>query len=432
MIGDVVMAYEQPIKFVEGFAGSGKSTHLAAAANDKTLVLTPTHKAARVLQNKGVKNVYTIHSVLGLVPTLNQNYKPGKQRMQKLKRVGSTELSEMADIFIDEFSMINVEILDLLLELLPDTCRVTIYGDPYQLPPVDGEAVDPLGYTEDIEELTTQHRAEAPEVVETFMRFMNFIKGSGEKNLRMNLAIKGGNLNDFNPDTDRVLAYTNAKVGSLNKQIANVLNMPEQYEDGDKLVANQLDCLYAGGNVEVEHNIYPNCISKGRLMDPEKLDTVVRKTEEDMDKYGSDISMFSKCNIELEDKVYSIHYDIDHYATQKKLKENVDRWQKHVYNNNEVPEDMKLANWCRENRSAAGVKERGKAWANYISHSNLVFNLQRPWATTIHKSQGSEFDTVYIAQADIKRSIMNNYYETYARLMYVALSRAIKRVVIIS
>ena len=53
------------------------------------------------------------------------------------------------------------------------------------------------------------------------------------------------------------------------------------------------------------------------------------------------------------------------------------------------------------------------------------------FASTVHKAQGSEFDAVFVDVNDIKKSILPNYYDTYARLMYVALSRAKKSVYII-
>jgi len=49
----------------------------------------------------------------------------------------------------------------------------------------------------------------------------------------------------------------------------------------------------------------------------------------------------------------------------------------------------------------------------------------------VHKAQGQEFSRVFIAQDDIKGIIRGKYYLKYARLMYVALSRAIHKVVIV-
>lgn len=425
-----VSNYEQEIKFITGFAGSGKSTKLVEKANPKTLILTPTHKAAAVLIRKGVENVYTIHSVLKLVPTINENYIPGKHRMQRLKQIGGTDLSKIHTVFIDEFSMINVEIMDLLLSVLPESTKITVFGDPYQLPPVDGEAIDPLFYTDNIEELTVQHRAEAPEVVDTFMRFMRYIKDGKGDDLRFHPAIKHGDLKDFNPDTDRALAFTNARVLEINNEIAGILNLPTEFSNGEALIANQIDCILINSKEALNGKIYPQCISKGKLMSGDKLGIAVTKIENDIEKYNTQIP-YPLSTIEIDGIKHSIYYDKNHYATQKKLKAEVDKWQSYVYQVNNIPEDIQLKNWCRDNKTAKGVKERGRAWSEYMAHGSLVFNLQRPFATTIHKSQGSEFSTVYVAQGDIKKSIRNGYYMQYARLMYVALSRAINKVVII-
>ena len=89
---EVVSAYDQPISFITGFAGSGKSTEIAKRATPTTLILTPTHKAAEVLMAKGLENVYTIHSTLKLVPTLNQSFRKG-QKLQKLTPVSYTHLT---------------------------------------------------------------------------------------------------------------------------------------------------------------------------------------------------------------------------------------------------------------------------------------------------------------------------------------------------
>jgi len=430
---ELVSNFEQEIKFITGFAGSGKSTKLAELATKTTLILTPTHKAAAVLMAKGVENVYTIHATLNLVPTLNQNFDPRKgHRMQKLKRIGSTDLDSIEEVFIDEFSMINQEILDLLLEVLPASTKVTVFGDPYQLPPVDGEAIDPLIYTDVIEELSTQYRAEAPEVVETFMRFMNYIKDGRGPDLSMNPAIKHGTLKGFNPLTDRVLAYTNKRVNELNNEVADILEVQREFYHLDDLIANQINCIFISDTDKELQMLFPNCISKGKLMEKKKLEDIAHQTVKDIIKYNNKHhTNYESGIIKIEDKYYTIYYDRDHYHTQKRLKAEVEKWQAYVYNNNEVPEDMKLKDWCYHNKGAEGVRERGKAWSHYIAHSNLVFSLQRPWATTIHKSQGSEFSTVYIAQTDIKKSIRQGYYMNYARLMYVALSRAINKVVII-
>lgn len=425
MDDDVVLNYEQPIKFITGFAGSGKSTRLSSMATNTTMVLVPTHKAAGVLIRKGVKNVYTIHAVLKLVPTINQDFRKG-QKMQRLKQVGATDLSAITDVFIDEYSMISYEILDVLLTVLPTDTKVTIFGDPYQLPAIEGTQIDPYFYTEDIEELTIQHRAEAPEVVETFMRFMEYIKRPSNANLRLNPKILHGSLTTFNPETDRALAYTNDKVIAIN----NIIAKDKTFSDGDILSLNGMDCVFLD-QLYAELVLYPACMSKGKIMEEPKRSKEADRYTNDIRKYNTDLSPYQTGVVEVEGQEYSIYYDIDYHNTHKRLKKAVEDAQHLVVAYHNLAPDVRVSEWCKDNRGEMHVRERGKAWSDYIAHSNLVFDLRWPYATTVHKAQGSEFDTIYLAHDDIKLSIKNDYYDTYARLMYVALSRAIKQVIII-
>lgn len=426
MEDELIKNYEQPIKFVIGFAGSGKSTRLSKDATDTTLVLVPTHKAADVLINKGVKNVFTIHSVLKLVPTLNQNFRRG-QRLQRLQRMGTVDLSDITSIFIDEYSMISYEILDMLLNILPEHTKVTIFGDSYQLPPIDGAPIEADFFTEDIENLTTQHRADAPEVIETFMRFKGYLDGTGEKNLKLNPSIQYGSLDGFNPATDRILAFTNEKVLELNSIVSN----NKDIQKGDAILVNGIDGFYLSDDDSGALMIFPKCISKGKLMDSESLSLTSLATINDIEKYRINLTGYDIGKIKINNEDYIIYFDKDHYASATKLKREVEELQALVIDTHKLGDDVHIPTWCKNNRDAKYVKERGFAWTKYISHTNLVFDMRRPYATTVHKAQGSEFQTIYLAHRDIKKSIKNNYYDTYARLMYVALSRATKKVILI-
>lgn len=429
MYNEIVSAYEQPIKFITGFAGSGKSTHLAQHSDSKTMVLTPTHKAADVLREKGMKHVYTIHSILRLVPTINMNFRRG-QKLQKLKKVGDTDLKDITTIIIDEFSMINTQILDLLLELLPGDAQVVIYGDPYQLPPVDGDIIDPLVYTDDIVELNVQYRVTNLPVVETFMRFVDYIREVGtSKNLTMHKDIPHGTLEAFNPETDRILAYTNKRVLELNTQAAQFLKLPEEISVGELIFMN--DMLVSIVEPDYVTKVYPACMSKGRLKEGSDLFECTAEIEFNIRKYNTNLSNYEQMTVDIDGQVYQIYYDLDHYATTKKLKHEVEKYQYAVIEEHDLNEDINLSKWCAKHKSAKYVRERGRAWSNYLTHQNLIFNVRRPFATTVHKAQGSEFSTIFIDQQDIKKSIKPGYYEQYARLMYVALSRAIDKVVLL-
>jgi len=410
--------YEQDTQFVLGFAGSGKSTELANQANPKTLVLVPTHKAADVLKAKGIENVYTIHSVLKLVPTINENFK--KKLNTKLKKVGETDLSEITDVFIDEFSMISQEILDILFDVLPDHAKVTIFGDPYQLPPVTGEAIQPW---EPLQELTTQHRSKNPEGTELFMKFMRSIRDFTD--YKMIDVVKDKDwVKKFNPDTDRVLCFTNKRMVYLNTLIGG--DNPFYYND--ELVMNGLPVTMVVA--DFKPRIYPACVEKGKLMSGTKLIKKADTVNRDLDKYNTNLGMYKQMVIEHNDDQYLIYYDPNHYATEQRLKTDVEIWQRNVIKENNLKQDDNIPAFCRANRNKPGVYERGKAWSKYLAHKNYVFNITRPYCTTVHKAQGSEFSTVFIDYDDLL-ICRNINPEQYKRLMYVALSRAIDKIILI-
>ena len=431
MMNELIDNYPQDIKFTTGYAGTGKSTKLADEANDKTLVLTPTHKAKDVLKRKVVENVFTIHSVLKLVPTLDQNFRK-KGKMQKLQRIGDVELSDIDKVIIDEFSMIPTFIMDMLLELLPDDAEVSIYGDPYQLPPVDGEPVDPYFYTSEdkITYLTTQYRSEAPEVVEAFTRFVHYLE---EPSIRADLTLDfpKGSLSQFNPATDRALAYTNNEVININNKIAFILKLPKEISIGEQVSINGLIGTLVEEPDGITHTIYPKCVTKGELMQGQKLVDAIIDIEYEIEKYNQQMPDAEPHFIEIHEEVYKFYGDIIHYQHSKGYKADVEDIQLQVVRQFNLEPDEHLPSWCKRHRSEPLVRERGSAWSIYLGHKNLVWDMRRPFCTTIHKAQGSEFETVYIAQQDIKKSIRGTHYEQYARLMYVALSRAIKKVVII-
>ena len=47
-----------------------------------------------------------------------------------------------------------------------------------------------------------------------------------------------------------------------------------------------------------------------------------------------------------------------------------------------------------------------------------------PYAQTIHKSQGSTFEKVYIDNEDLKMLLVKGQTEMYLKLLYVGVSRA--------
>lgn len=57
----------------------------------------------------------------------------------------------------------------------------------------------------------------------------------------------------------------------------------------------------------------------------------------------------------------------------------------------------------------------------------MFLDLRHSYACTVHKAQGSTYDTVYVDLDDLYKAIRNK--DMYNRLLYVAVSRAAKKVV---
>lgn len=122
-----------------GYAGTGKTT-IAKEIYDSfpgTLCAAFTGKAVTVLQSKGMFKSMTIHSLL-YVPVLDEA--TGKVRFEARgpkSRGEDDPLEECPLIIVDEVSMVNEELAWGLLGLGK---KLLVMGDPFQLPPVEGDA----------------------------------------------------------------------------------------------------------------------------------------------------------------------------------------------------------------------------------------------------------------------------------------------------
>lgn len=134
---------------VTGLPGAGKTwlvarvVEVAVQAGKQVLCATPTGKAASVLSLKLDRfPVSTLHKLLGVVPGQLVNPNPVHADL----------------LVIDEFSMVDVALLDCLLQAVGPRTAVLFSGDPNQLPPVG------LGYpAKDLVDWYSEH--EQPGVI---------------------------------------------------------------------------------------------------------------------------------------------------------------------------------------------------------------------------------------------------------------------------
>ena len=120
---------------IAGYAGTGKSTLVSyiiealKIAPQDVCYATFTGKASLVLREKGCENSMTMHRLLYYskeLPDGTFEHKP-RERLEYHYKI----------IVVDEVSMVPVDMWNLLLS---HRVHVIALGDPFQLPPIDGES----------------------------------------------------------------------------------------------------------------------------------------------------------------------------------------------------------------------------------------------------------------------------------------------------
>lgn len=279
---------------------------------------------------------------------------------------------------------------------------LTLYGDPYQLPPVKGTPIytDPTTTTH----LTEQHRAESPDVVELFTKFVRYMEGTNTNDLTLTVSDNVQEVTSLDKfkQGDRLLAYTNEAVGNHNQKLAKFFGI-RGYVGQEVQLGSRLE------TVVVKQMVTPTLSDLMRDFESGRL--VLQNSKIDKRYLSQNLEALLNNNMiefmqDTEDNLYPVILGIGRaYLERQEVK------QKAV-------------------DSTPGTRERGKAWSTFYAMER-AFTMDYTFASTVHKSQGSEFDTVWIDKKDIQKSIFRGVYNTYARLMYVSLSRAKQQVRII-
>jgi len=392
------------IKYITGYAGTGKSHDLTELTKtldpNNSVILAPTHKALKRLEGKTNPLILsqTIHAFLGWRPGINEEAEELNHIDVTIKKIKPIEGLET--VVIDEAGMMSEDMLFSIVERFEelynyetDNITMWLFLDPYQLPPVKGRQiqVDPANQ----ENRTIQYRSESPDVVALFTKFVHYIEHSNHNDLttpESENVIYVKNLKGFEKG-DRLLAYTNEAVGKHNKTIAKILGIKD----------------YIGSEVQI-----------GNLTETHKIDEILNPDEKYLTK------LYETGELYMQDMQINKNF----------LSNSICAMLNHPQINFiRVGGYVMPVIFGTHNAVVARKKAREKAISDR-KHFQEVYALGRAFtcdytfASTVHKSQGSEFDRVWIDKQDILKSSMNNNYRQYARMMYVALSRAKKKVFI--
>jgi hypothetical protein len=381
-----------------GFAGTGKTFCMrevaarCAGSHSKFAYTAPTNKAAKVL--RGVTgDACTIYSLLGL-----RIDKSGE--LKKLVGGHSTEdFAEYDAVFLDEGSMVGTQLFDLLLAKAEQHgVKVVFLGDKAQLPPV-GEASSRvwtevtagaslstvMRHDNQILALATKVREAAEQPFPSIILESDHSEdGSGVWKLSraafkkaMYEAAMAGEFADGT--SNKVLAWRNVQVGEYNNLIRSGIfgaaAVPGLYLPGDRIVATA-PCM--AGDMPL------------LATDEEAIVEGVATCKHPL--YPGYAAQELTCRSE-ENKV--IRLLVLHPSSQQQFNEDAEK-------------------------KAANARTSPKLWQAFWKHQELFHAVKYAYALTVHRAQGSTYETVWVDYQDILKN--RNRREAF-QCLYVACSR---------
>jgi ATP-dependent exoDNAse (exonuclease V) alpha subunit len=383
-----------------GHAGTGKTYLLGAVANwhqskgIKVHVTASTHKAAAVLSEKMDYDVATYHSVCGLRVSFDAS-----TGQMKLTLKGKSKIEYRSLWIIDEASMISHEELKHVRNAArAKSARVLFVGDPYQLAPVKGIGSPALTQPKH-SRLTTLHRqADDNPLLDSTHAFREVLEGF--------------------PFPDITERYSHGQgVQVLDRDAWNSKRLDYYSADNDH---DHVRSLYFTNEAVIEATTLLHKHCTGRTS-PVVGDWLV---------INSALEQNNKLVFSTDEwvKVESVSQDIEHGLNGYRCRL-VGRNRVSVFIPANWDDAKELLKACKKRAQVlqklckAGEdrdSERRKAWREYYLLKNTLVDARQPYACTVHKSQGSTYDYVFIDLDDIGKCTVP---DTIARLLYVAFSR---------
>jgi ATP-dependent exoDNAse (exonuclease V) alpha subunit len=383
---------------------------------DEGLCITaPTHKAvsvfANILRENNIQASYrTIHSFLGIKPI--RDYKTGKEKFTVDKSVKKPSRATL--LLVDESSMISSDLYEYILEAVMDE-RVNIVlfiGDPYQLLPVDGS---------ETEIFTLKHQYKLTEIVRQAKD--SYIIKIATK-LRERIANKDFiDLRQFfkeNYESEIEFFY------NQDEFVADFYKNKDWHKE-DKILGSYTNQSVDGFNRIIRGQFWRE---KGQLNPPALLPGDMLRF---LNAYVvNDVVMYHNGQtVTIEEAILRYHktLEIEYWdckvvgALQQQVFRVVDPNSNMVFND-KLKQIVSFAKEAQKNKDGYKAKQY---WQAFFQTRDMFANVQYIFSSTIHKLQGSTYDTSYI---DLFSLVDNEYIsddEKY-RLAYVAITRARKNI----
>lgn len=403
---------------LSGFAGTGKtfsiSHFIRKIPRAKVALTAPTNKAVRVLEmmasSAGLSiETQTIHSLLGLVVQQQQD-------SQVLKKKRESRLKDYSLVVLDECSMVNQELWQHIEnEINSSRTKIIFMGDSAQLPPVNESESPTFGVSLKAELTDIIRQENGNPIIElsaairdkmitgNTINVADFKRKQGDKT---GVSLMDGKKFDQwlpnafkselyknDPDSFRVVSWTNRQVIGFNKSIRSMIldGYPKQpFVRGERAIT-------AGPVYEVgeknNNKIILNSDTEGTILDCKQSTHPLYKNDE--------ISVW-----ETVFQPFQSNNKVVVYIADDEEKNNI------------INKINDLANKARNGEGP---------WSAYWKLKNAIADLRSCHAITVHRAQGSTFQNVFI---DSQNILSNPNRQEALQCLYVAVTRAAKNVIL--
>lgn len=395
--------WESDLEFylLKGYAGTGKSTLCSIFLNElpqqNIRLCASTNKAASILDNKcreGGLNVKvtTIHKLLKLVPQ-----QIGDQ--WRLRQIDEPLLENIDLIIIDECSMISEEIWNLLQDLpFRYQLKILCMGDPAQLPPVN-EKESPCFQIPNLSELTEIFRQSQDHPILNYSLKLREALKKPEQPIPLPNASPGIQLfsdrsswldslyRDFQKpgsknklDHLQILSWTNQRVEKWNQWVQKNIYPSEHGPFSTDQFLTLTTPLIKGGWNSTRQILMPNneCV---KVIASKQID-------------WRGLSIWELDIRNLLGEVATIVY------VPPELKESF---------------DLQCRQWEEESKQKISIQQQIANW------KMRQVGIQPSTSLTIHRSQGSSFEIVYL---DLPSILSCPKRDECLQMLYVAITRA--------
>lgn len=397
---------------LSGYAGTGKTflmKRIAQSFQGRTVFTAPTNKAVRVLRDALTDDHYkpecsTLHSLLGLQLSATGAIK------ELVKPDDEKDLSNFRLLVVDESSMVSEELASYLLQVAANKNLFLLFvGDFAQLPPV-GEKHCPIlniftGKLDSVwvlekvmrhdNEILVRATAARNAILKPYGSTLKIALGVRSTALRSELEVQTFSAEHFKqvleehlrtrpgdfttPDQCKILAWRNKAVDTANAIVRrHLFDEPEQkWLVGDRVAVQEPPR-------NLEGKIFAAVEDEGTVT---AVDEALHPAES-----GLKIWYLSVTTDQNQQKVFMLLHEDSEKFYQQEL----------------------------ERKRQAAVIDRSK-WKAFWAFKEIVHSLRHSYATTVHKSQGSTYNTAYVLAKDI---FVNRNPEEARKCFYVAVSRA--------